>query len=117
MTLQYHKDLFIQMLVQAGTLTRCSLHPEKRNGNASMFPSLKQIAVSMAELFSGNDLFHVFSPFTCSKVRDCGNDLTTDDLERRDPVHISLILPSPRQSFRRTSQRPNPRALRSASAT
>src|SRR5579859_6749851 len=58
MTLLYHKDLFIGVLVQPGTTARGSLHPEKRNGNASMFPCLKQIAVSMAELLPGNDRDH-----------------------------------------------------------
>src|SRR6266568_5278197 len=66
MTLLYHKDLFIRVLAQPGTTARGSLHPEKRNGNASMFPSLKQIAVSMAELLSGNEVCHVFSPRCCS---------------------------------------------------
>jgi len=61
-TLQYHKDLFIRVLMQLGALARGCLHPEKRYGNVSMFPSLKQIAVSLAELLSGNDGFHVFSP-------------------------------------------------------
>src|SRR5437762_10218000 len=65
MALQDHKDLFIGMLVQSGALTRRRLHPEKRNGNASMFSSLKQMA---RELLSGNDAFHVFSPFHSSDL-------------------------------------------------
>src|SRR5216684_4912832 len=82
MTLLDHKDLFIRLLVQPGATARGSLHPEKRNGNASMFPSLKEIGGSATELLSGNDLCHVFSPFSCSEVRDGGNDLATDGLFR-----------------------------------
>src|SRR6266699_1175016 len=59
MTLQDHKDLFIRMLVQSGALPRRRLHPEKRNGDTSMFSSLKHMA---RELLSGNDVSHVLSP-------------------------------------------------------
>jgi hypothetical protein len=31
------------MLMQSGTLARGSVHPEKRNGNSSMFSSLKHM--------------------------------------------------------------------------
>jgi hypothetical protein len=47
------------MLVQPGALTRRRLHPEKRNGDAAMFTSLKHMA---RELLSRNDVFHVLSP-------------------------------------------------------
>src|SRR6266516_2866535 len=67
MTLQDHKDLFIRMLVQSGALTRRRLHPEKRNGDTSMFSSLKQMA---RELLSGNDVSHVLSPLRWSSVNE-----------------------------------------------
>jgi hypothetical protein len=98
MSLQDHKDLFIRMLVQFRTLARRSLHPEKRNGNASMFTPLKQMA---RELFSGNDVFHDFPPshssdcailrnpnIACLEISDGRNDLTTDNLQRLDLVHM-----------------------------
>src|SRR5436305_1059304 len=67
MTLQDHKDLFIRMLVQSRALTRRRLHPEKRNGDTSMFSSLKQMA---RELLSGNDVSHVLSPLRWSSVSE-----------------------------------------------
>src|SRR6266567_5743155 len=93
MALQHHEDLCIWMLMQFGTIAGGSVHPEKRNGNASMLSSLKQM---VRKLLSRNDVLHVFSPFhssdvaglyshniVCLKIGDGGNDLTTDDFEWR----------------------------------
>src|SRR5947209_126707 len=45
LALQDEKDLIIGMEVESGAFIRRELHPEKRNGNAFIVLSLKQIAV------------------------------------------------------------------------
>src|SRR5258707_421907 len=66
-TLLDHKDLWIGVGVQPGTFARGSLHPEKRNGQVLLLPSLEQIgAVFAAELLSRNHVWHMFSPLRCS---------------------------------------------------
>jgi hypothetical protein len=59
LALQDHKDLCIGVEVESRAFIRGELHPEKRNGNASIGPSLKQVAI--LKLLFGNDVYHAFS--------------------------------------------------------
>src|SRR5260221_11005447 len=71
-TLLDHKDLWIGVDMQPGTFARLRLHPEKRNGHASLLPSLKQIVITyVLFLLSRSHVLSMFSLVRCSDPLTC----------------------------------------------
>lgn len=89
LALQNEKDLIIGMAVEPGAFIRRELHPEKRNGDAFIVLSLKQIA--MLKLLFGNDRCHVFSLFPSSCIT-WSNGVDAQVLGRHDVFHLAFQL-------------------------